>query len=209
MKKTFMTLIILLLSSFMLNSATFGLDRNPNLTLLSKKGNLNDEPDILAIVKSDKSIIYNFNLTYGLAYSGGLLSFERVIGGSIGIGKIQQFDKSTKEITYSFHYLQNSYFYITGIYAQINSYRNSYRTGFVTILTAGLDYIEGKEMPFCFNPGGPNSGDCDLIKIKGFFPNIAIGCGYSMMLSVNSRMLIYLDLGIKRNISNLNMTISF
>ena len=209
MKKMFIILTILVLNSVMLNSIESKLDSSTNFTLLSKKVNTSDEANSFATVKSDKSIIYNFNLTYGLAYNGGLLSFERVIGGSIGLGKIQQSNKSTKEITYNFHYFKNSYIYITGLYAQMNSYRNAQRTGFVTIFTTGLDYIEGKELLFCFNPGGPNSGDCDLIKINGFFPNIAIGCGYSIMLSVNSRMLIYLDLGIKRNISTLNMTISF
>ena len=193
----------------MLNSKTLILDNNSNLTLQQEKGDLfGEETNISGIVKSDKSTIYNINLTYGLAYVGGL-SFKSTPGIGIGIGKIQHFGKSAKEITYNFQYLRNSYYYAVGIYAQMNSYRNKERLGFTSILTTGLDYINGKEIPFCFDPGGPSSGDCDLIKIKGFFPNIAIGCGYSIMLSVNSRMLIYLDLGIKKNISNLNIKISF
>jgi len=55
MKKMLITLIMILLNIIILNSKTFRLDNNSNFTLLSKKGNLNDEADIFAVVKSDKS----------------------------------------------------------------------------------------------------------------------------------------------------------
>ncbi len=147
-----------------------------------------------------KTKTYNFNLSLGLAS-----------GGSIGIGKIQHFEKSTKEITVNFHYLKCKDYFVTGIYGQINSYRNKQRNGFFSILTGGLDYTKGEESSFIFPGviGGPNEGDYDPIKFEGIFPNIAIGCGYSIKLSQISRMLIYLDLGIKKTISNLNISISF
>ncbi len=136
--------------------------------------------------------------TYNIGLSLGLAS-----GGSIGIGKIQYFERSTKEITYNCHYLQNSDYYVTGVYCQINHFRNRQRKGFFTLLVAGIDYTKGEYLPISF--GGTNGTE----KYKRIIPNIALGCGYSIKLSPYNRMLIYLDLGLKKTISNLNLTISF
>ncbi|NQV19610.1 MAG: hypothetical protein HQ534_13855 [Armatimonadetes bacterium] len=152
----------------------------------------------LCIEVPNSTKTYNVNLSLGLAS-----------GGSIGIGKIQHFERSTKEITVNFHYLKCEDYFVTGIYGQINSYRNKQRKGFFTLLTGGIDYTKGERTLFFGNIGGPNEGDYDPIKFEGIFPNIAIGCGYSIKLSQISRMLIYLDLGIKKTISNLNISISF
>lgn len=144
------------------------------------------------VPNNTKMRTYNINLSYGIAS-----------GGSIGIGKIQYFEKKTKEITVNFHYLMNSDYFVTGIYGQINSYRNRQRKGFFTLLMAGLDYSKGEKIPISFG------GAYRLEKFEGIIPNIAIGCGYSMKLSQNNRVLIYLDLGLKKTISNLNVAISF
>ena len=154
----------------------------------------------LEVPDNTKTKIYNLNLSLGFAS-----------GGSIGIGKIQHFEKSTKEITANFHYIQNSDYFVTGVYGQINSYRNKQRKGFFTLLTGGIDYTKGKEYqnPIFGIPGGPNEGDYDKKKFEGIFPILTIGCGYSFWLSQRSRILIYLDLGIKKTFSNLNVSISF
>jgi hypothetical protein len=136
--------------------------------------------------------------TYNVTLSLGIAS-----GGSIGIGKIQHFEKATKEFTANFHYLMNSDYLVTGIYGQINSYRNKQRKGLFTLIMVGLDYSEGKYKPISFG------GSYGTKKFEGIFPNIAIGCGYSMKLSQNNRMLIYIDLGLKKTISNLNISITF
>ena len=152
------------------------------------------------VLDNTKTKTYNLNLSLGLAS-----------GGSIGIGRIQHFEKKTKEITYNFHYLRNSDFFVTGIYSQINSYRNKHRKGFFTLLMAGVDYTKGKEYqnPIFGIHGGPNESDYDKKKFEGIHPVLAIGCGYSFWLSQKSRILIYLDLGIKKTFSNLNVAISF
>ena len=154
----------------------------------------------LCIEVPNSSKTYNLNLSLGLAS-----------GGSIGIGKIQHFERSTKEITANLHYLKCKDFYVIGIYGQINSYRNKHRKGLFTLLTGGIDYTKGKEyqIPIVGIPGGPNEGDYDKKKFEGIHPNLTIGCGYSIRLSQSSRMLIYLDLGIKKTVSNLNISISF
>lgn len=139
-----------------------------------------------------KTRIHNINLSYGIAS-----------GGSIGIGKIQHFEKSTKEITANFHYLKNSDYFVTGIYGQINSYRNEQRKGFFTLLIIGLDYSKGEYVPISF--GGNNRPE----KFESTIPNFAIGCGCGLRLSPNNRMLIYFDLGLKKTISNLNLSITF
>ncbi len=149
---------------------------------------------------STKVRTYNINLSLGDA-----------CGGSIGIGKIQNFEKTAKELTANFHYLINSDYFVTGVYGQINSYRNKQRVGFFTLFRAGLDYTKGREYqnPIFGIPGGPNEGDYDKKKFEGTFPNLVIGCGYGLMLSQNNRMLIYLDLGLKKTFSNLNISITF
>lgn len=154
----------------------------------------------IKIPDSTKVKTYNVTLSLGIAS-----------GGSIGIGKIQHFEKTTKELTVNFHYLMNSDYFVTGIYGQINSYRNKQRVGFFTLFRAGLDYTKGKEYqnPIFGIPGGPNEGDYDKKKFEGIFPNLVIGCGYSIKLSQNKRMLIYLDLGIKKTFSNLNVSVTF
>lgn len=154
----------------------------------------------IEIPDSTKVKTYNVTLSLGIAS-----------GGSIGIGKIQHFEKTTKELTVNFHYLMNSDYFVTGIYGQINSYRNKHRVGFFTLFRAGLDYTKGKEyqIPFFGIHGGPNEGDYDKKKFEGTFPNIVIGCGYSIKLSQYNRMLIYLDLGLKKTFSNLNVSVTF
>ena len=154
----------------------------------------------IEIPDSTKVKIYNVTLSLGIAS-----------GGSIGVGKIQHFKKSTKEITANFHYQMNSDYFVTGVYGQINSYRNKQRVGFFTLFRSGLDYTKGKEYqnPIFGIPGGPNEGDYDKKKFEGIFPNLVIGCGYSIKLSQNNRMLIYVDLGLKKTFSNLNVSINF
>ena len=131
------------------------------------------------------------------------LSLGIASGGSIGIGKIQHFASSTKEITANIHYLMNSDYFVTGVYGQINSYENKQRSGLLALIMVGLDYSEGKYNPI--NIGGSYGTK----KFKGILPNIAVGFGYSMKLSQNNRMLIYIDLGLKKTISNLNISINF
>lgn len=150
----------------------------------------------IEIPDSTKMRTNNVNLSYGF-----------VSGGSIGIGKIQHFGKSTKEITANFHYQMNSDYFVTGVYGQINSYRNKQRVGFFTLFRAGVDYTKGeKKLLIIF---GPYEGDNDKKKFEGIFPNLVIGCGYSIKLSQNNRMLIYLDLGLKKTFSNLNLSVTF
>ncbi|MEA2096948.1 MAG: hypothetical protein U9P73_09690 [Candidatus Cloacimonadota bacterium] len=150
------------------------------------------------IPDSTKVKTYNINLSYGNAS-----------GGSIGIGRIQHFEKSTKEITANFHYLMNSDYFVTGVYGQINSYKNKQRVGFFTLFRAGLDYTKGEKEPFVFVIGGPNPSDYDMQKFEGTFPNLVIGCGYSVQLSSNNRTLIYFDLGIQKTFANLNLSVTF
>ncbi len=152
----------------------------------------------IEIQDSTKVKTYNVTLSLGIA-----------CGGSIGIGKTQHFDRSTKELTANFHYLINSDYFVTGIYGQINSYGNKQRVGFFTLFRAGIDYTKGKQKPFAFVPGGPNEGDYDKKKFEGTFPNLVIGCGFSRRLSQNIRMLIYVDLGLKKTFSNFNVSINF
>ncbi len=201
MKKNLLILITVLLNICLLNAKTLEGKKNSGFTLNKKFSKVT--------LKSDKDLIYSFGMSYGLAYMGWWTSLEQTIGASIGIGQIQQFKKSTKEITYNFQYLKSPKFYATGIYAQMNSYRNKKRLGFASVLMLGINYTEGKREPLCSNPGGSNPDDCKIEKFKGFFPNIAIGYGYSIMLSVNSRMFIYSVLGIKQNTFNLNLKLSF
>ena len=154
----------------------------------------------IEIPDSTKMRTNNINLSYGF-----------VSGGSIGIGKIQPFGKSTKEITANFHYQMNSDYFVTGVYGQINSYRNKQRVGFFTLFRAGLDYTKGREYqnPIFGIPGGPDEDDYNKENFEGLFPNLIIGCGYSIKLSQNKHMLIYLDLGIKKTFSNLNLSVTF
>jgi len=139
----------------------------------------------------------------------GTISLGIASGGSIGIGKIQQFERSTKEITANFHYQMNSDYFVTGVYGQINSYRNEQRVGFFTLFRSGLDYTKGEKEPFVFVIGGPNPSDYDMQKFERIFPNLVIGCGYSIKLSPNNRMLIYFDLGIQKTFANLNLSVTF
>lgn len=152
----------------------------------------------IEIPDSTKVKTYNINLSFSVAS-----------GGSIGIGKIQHFEKTTKEITVNFHYQMNSDYFVTGVYGQINSYRNNQRLGFFTLFKAGLDYTKGEQKTFSFVIGGPNEGDYNKKKFEGTFPNLVIGCGYSIKLSQNNRMLIYIDLGIQKTFSNLNLSVTF
>lgn len=147
-----------------------------------------------------KHRIYNINIALG-----------NTNGGSIGIGKIHNFEKSTKEITANFQYKQNNDYFVTGIYGQIKSFKNKDRKGFFTLLTAGVDYTKGEERPFIFPGviGGPNEGDYDKQKFAGICPNMTIGCGFSIKLSQKKRLLIYLDLGIKKDIASLNVGANF
>jgi len=145
---------------------------------------------------SPKAKTSNVTLSYGIAS-----------GGSIGFGKIQHFARSTKEITANFHYLMNFDYFVTGVYGQVNSYRNKQRVGFFTLFRAGVDYTKGeKKLLIIF---GPYEGDNDKKKFEGIFPNLVIGCGYSIKLSQNNRMLIYIDLGLKKTFSNLNLAVTF
>ncbi len=157
---------------------------------------------ILSIEVPDNTKTKTYNVNLSLGYASGV---------SVGIGGLEYLEKKTKEISANFHYLQNSDYFVTGIYGQINSYRNEYRKGFFTLFMAGLDYTKGKEYqnPIFGNPGGPNEGDYDKKEFDGIHPNLTIGCGYSFWLSQSSRILIYLDLGIKKTFSNLNISISF
>ena len=150
----------------------------------------------IEILDDTKTRIYNVNLSLGTAS-----------GGSIGIGKIQYCERSTKELIANFHYLINSDYFVTGIYGQINSYRNKQRVGFFTLFRAGVDYTKGeKKLLIIF---GPYEGDNDKKKFEGIFPNLVIGCGYSIKLAQNNRMLIYVDLGLKKTFSNLNVSVNF
>jgi len=157
---------------------------------------------ILSIDIPDSSKVNTYNTTLSLGIASG---------GSIGVGKIQHFERSTKESTINFHYHINSDYFVTGVYGQINSYGNKQRVGFFTLFTAGVDYTKGKEYqnPIFGIPGGPNEGDYDMEKFAGIFPNIAVGCGYSKKLSQNNLMLIYIDFGFKKTITNLNLSVSF
>lgn len=154
---------------------------------------------IFSIEKPDSTRTYNVNITYGNAS-----------GGVIGLGNVKQFGKKTKEFTYNFHYLRNSDYFVTGLFFQMNSYRNKQRTGFFTLLMAGVDYTKGKERPFFFgDPGGPNEGDYDKVKFAGIHPLFTLGCGYSFWLSPQNRLLLYLDLGVKKTFASLNLAITF
>jgi len=147
---------------------------------------------------TDNDSIYNFGVSLGVAS-----------GCTIGVGKIQDFEKKSKGITYNFHYLQNSDYFVTGFYYQINSYRHNQRKGFFTVIIAGVDYIKGEEEPLIvFNPGGPNQSDYDKRKIDGLFPNLTFGLGYSIPISQKNRFLIFLDLGFKKTITNLNFSVN-
>jgi len=152
----------------------------------------------IEILDDTKTRIYNVNLSLGTAS-----------GGSIGIGKIQYCERSTKELIANFHYLINSDYYVIGIYNQLNSFRNKKRLGSFTFIKAGIDYTKGEKKPFVFVPGGPNPGDYDMQKFAGIFPILAIGCGFSLSLSQNSRMLIFFDLGIQKTFANLNVSVNF
>lgn len=140
----------------------------------------------------------------------GTLSLGIASGGSIGIGETQHFEKTTNDLTVNFHYIMNSDYFVTGVYYQINSYRNKQRIGFFTLITGGVDYTKGKDKPFIFPGviGGPSDDD-EYVKFEGIFPNLLIGCGYSIKLSQNKRMLIYIDLGIKKTFASLNISITF
>ena len=137
------------------------------------------------------------------------LSLGPASGGSIGIGKIQYSERPTKEITVNFHYLKCKDYFVTGIYGQMNFYRSKQRKGIFTTVTGGIDYTKGEQKIWFGNIGGPDESDNDKEKFEGIYPNLTIGCGYGIKLSQSSRMLIYLDLGFKKTISNLNVAISF
>lgn len=149
---------------------------------------------------AQNSRIYDFGVSFGVAN-----------GCTVGLGKILNFEKKSKEITYNLHYLQNSDYFVTGMNVQINSFRNNERNGFFSLFTVGLDYAKGKEYqnPIFGIPGGPNEGDNDKINFERIHPILSIGYGYCMWLSNSSRILIFLDLGIKIGFSNLNIIISF
>ncbi|MDO9578681.1 MAG: hypothetical protein Q7J16_12425 [Candidatus Cloacimonadales bacterium] len=155
---------------------------------------------IFSTENPDSTRIYNINITYGYAS-----------GGVIGIGNVKQFGKKTKEFTYNFHYLKNSDYFVTGIYCQINSYRNKQRTGFFTLLMAGVDYIKGKERisSIIGDPGGPDEEDDDKVKFAGIHPILTIGCGSSFWISPKNRLLFYLDLGVKATFASLNLAVTF
>ncbi len=143
----------------------------------------------------EKKSVRNVNLSFGLAS-----------GGSIGIGKIQQYGKSTKEMIFNVHYLVNQDYFVTGVYGQINSFRNEHRKGFFTVIIAGLDYNKGESYPLFVY--GPDSSE-EKLKFDGLHPNITLGLGYSIPISQKNRVLFFLDLRFKKTISNLNFSISY
>ena len=157
---------------------------------------------ILSIEIPDSTKVKTYNVTLSLGIASG---------GSIGIGKIQNFEKTVKELTANFHYLINSDYFVTGVYGQINSYKNKQRVGFFTLFRVGLDYTKGREYqnPIFGISGGPDEDDYNKENFEGLFPNLVIGCGYSIKLSQNNWMLIYIDLGLKKTFSNLNVSVTF
>jgi len=137
--------------------------------------------------------IYNLNISSGATY-----------GGSFGFGKFKQFNKSTKEITANFQYKANKDYFITGLYVQIKSFKNEDRTGSFTLITAGVDYTKGKEKPIIF-PGESEKKR----KFDRLFPNLSIGCGLSIKLSLKTRLLFFIDLGIKMDFVSFNVGTNF
>ena len=215
MKKTFITLTILLLSSFMLNSATFGLDRNPNLTLLSKKGYLNDESDLLAITKSDKSE-ESFNMQaeesethfakQGVFYVN--ISPALLPGVALGYGWLNH--KDTNKRYFETIYFLRSHLMgvlpVAGMGILINTFNNPERKGFYSFTKGGIDYVyKFSDALSALNPGGSTSYKVHKI----FFPNIALGGGYSFKIGKSSFLRISLDIGIKYLLTNLNISYVF
>ena len=151
------------------------------------------------VIKDKKDFkIRNLNISLGLTY-----------GGSYGFGKIQQFKKSTIEITANFQYKTNSDYFITGIFGQIKSFKNKDRKGFFTFFSGGLDYTKGEQKLWFGNLGGPNEDDNKKTKFEGISPNITIGCGSSIKLSLKTRLLISIDFGIKKDFASLNIGANF
>lgn len=142
-----------------------------------------------------KEKTYNANLSLGL-----------VNGGSIGCGKIKYTEKSVVEFTLNVHYHTCHYFYNTGIYTQYNIFKNKHRQGFFYVLTGGLDYTEGESI---FRYNMVDNNDDEDRKYEGLFPNIAIGIGYSFAINEESSWRIFWDIGVKKSITNLNISINF
>ena len=212
MKEMFIILTILVLSSVILNSATFRLDRNPNFALLSKKEGLNDEPDIFAIRKSDKSEA-SFDLQVekpethfakqGVFYVN--ISPALLPGVALGYGWISYNgnDKDYKEIIFFLHANSIAIISSAGVGILTNIFKNPARKGFFFSLNAGADYV--CKVNGGLSPGGSTENDNEIY----FFPNISLGGGYSLKMGKTSFLRISLDVGFKYLLTNLNISYVF
>ena len=139
-----------------------------------------------------------------LTISPGIL-----LGGSIGYGKLLQTKTGIIENIWQLHYHQANDFMATGLLLQANIFGSKERKGFYFLASGGFDYTKRKDLFIFGNPGGPDEGENEVKKYQSFFPNIAIGFGYSKKVSSNSYLRISLDLGFKVLISNLNFSYCF
>ena len=142
-----------------------------------------------------KEATYNANMSLGL-----------INGVSVGYGKIKYDKKSATEYTFNIHYHTCHFFYATGIYSQINIFKNKQRKGIFYLVSGGVDYTKGESL-FYYNINGPNNDNKN--KYEELFPYVALGLGYSFPIKKQNNWRIYWDIGLKKSISNLNVSINF
>ncbi len=212
MKKMLITLIMILLNIIILNSKTFRLDNNPNFTLFSEKGNLNNETNIFVVAKSDKSED-SFNMSAkkteinfakpGLFYVN--ISPVLLPGVALGYGwpYYNESDKNYREIIFFLHANSMSIISTAGMGILTNTFKNPERKGLFYSISTGFDYV--LEVNGILSPGGPTTTDFK----KYFFPNVSLGVGYSFKMGKTSFLRIYLDVGLKYLLTNLNISYLF
>lgn len=130
-----------------------------------------------------------------------------VNGGAAGIGKFITKNSKSYEKTINFHYDECKYFYNVGAYFQINNFRNPERKGFFWLLKTGLGYTEGDEF-FNLEVGEATDNDDDE-DYHGIFPYAAVGIGYGIPISRSSHCRIYWDIGLKKSVTNINISFLF
>ncbi|MCK4358459.1 MAG: hypothetical protein KAW92_06905 [Candidatus Cloacimonetes bacterium] len=125
-------------------------------------------------------------------------------GGSIGIGKyyLSEIRNSMTENILFFHYHQGcfiSMIYTCGVYFQKNTFISKSRKGLYGLLIYGIDYAIVEPSPF----------EKKTKYKKRIGPNLAVGGGYSFIISDDLYVRISLDFGIKLLFTNLNFSLNF
>ena len=133
----------------------------------------------------------------------------KTFGGSVGMGKLYNFENSSKMFTGNFQYHANKEYFATGLFWRMHSFSHKDGIGFFYMLTGGVDYAKGIRYPLVLSPGGSSPDDFEPIKFKGTYLHATIGGGISFFIFRDIRTLWFVDIGFKKSIASLNVSVGF